>query len=180
MSALVTKRIKSAHTEYSHRPETDVHDTQFQQRPITGIHKHKSNKIVLNQAALKSLEQSTSIVSLNEQGRPRTATTTNSQSRSSVIRKLRSDEIESLVQSLEHDEPLHIQVECLADYRTLVQTIDLRRTPLDCQLLCALQQRENRIVQQNACRDKRFRLLMDSLEPSHNLDAIKRNQPVVV
>ncbi|CAF4743264.1 unnamed protein product, partial [Rotaria magnacalcarata] len=71
------------------------------------------------------------------------------------------------LRSLERDDAFIVQVDCLADYRTLVETIDLRRTPLDCQLLCALQQRENCIVQRNACRDTRFRSLLDILERPH-------------
>lgn len=168
MSALLANRVQSAYS----RPGRDVRESHLQQRPTTSVGTHAPYTNVLNQAALRTLEQSTT----THRRRPKTASTISSVHRQSATRKLRSDEIESLIKSLEREESFIVQVDCLANYRTLVQTIDLRKTPLDCQLLCALQQRENRIVQKNACRDTRFRSLIDALEPSHLSEPVESNQ----
>ena len=92
---------------------------------------------------------------------------TGSRNEHSSNENLYSDEIERLLRCLEHDEESSIQVDCLANYRRLVQTTGLRQILPDYKSLCALQQRENRIVQQNACRDVRFLSLLDALEPLH-------------
>ena len=108
--------------------------------------------------------------------RPKTASiSTTTSARSASSRKLRSDEIENLLQSLNRKDSYIVKIDCIAYYRTLVQTIDLRKTPLDCQILCALQQRENHIIQQNALRDKRFRSLEEVLEPLHEREHIEQN-----
>ena len=168
MSALLANRVQSAYSRTGH----EARESHLQQRPTTSVGTHAPYTNVLNQAALRTLEHST----LNHHRRPKTASTFSSMQRQSATRKLRSDEIESLLKSLDRDESAIVQVDCLANYRMLVQTIDLRKTPVDCQVLCALQQRENRIVQQNACRDTRFRSLIDSLEPSHVSEPVEINR----
>jgi hypothetical protein len=105
--------------------------------------------------------------SINNRRRSKTMGMDATMSTESPTPNLYSAEIQSLLQSLRREDTLIVQVDCLANYRTLVQTIDLRKTPVNCEDLCTLQQRENRIVQRNACRDQRFRSLIDVLEPSH-------------
>ena len=168
MSALLANRVQSANS----RPGRDARESHVLPRPTTSIGTHAPYTNVLNQAALRTLEQSTTTY----RRRPKTASTISSMPRQSPTRKLRSDEIESLLKSLTRDASFTVQVDCLANYRTLVQTIDLRKTPLDCQVLCELQQRENRIVQKNACRDIRFLSLIDALEPWHVSEPVESNQ----
>jgi hypothetical protein len=175
MSTLLTNRVQSAYARPSYRSGADNQDSNIKQRPTTSMTLRQPHSDLLDQAALRTLQSSTLSASSNYRRRPKTASVSTSASSRPVSRKLRSDEVESLLRSLDRDETFIVQVDCLADYRTLVQTIDLRRTPLDCQLLCALQQRENRIVQRNACRDTRFRSLLDALEPSHILGAVDQN-----
>ena len=92
-----------------------------------------------------------------------TTTTTTTQIQSS------SDDIESLVRSLDTDTPKLVRLSCLKDYHALAQTIHLPTAMLRCQLLYALQQRENRSIQANACRDARFHSLLETLQPSYLL-----------
>ena len=151
MSALLGTRVQSAYA----RSTTNTFNSLDKERPLTSV------------GGTRSRETSSLSAVNSRRHRAKTAGSGVPSARQSSTRKLRSDEIQSLLRSLDVDDHFLVQVDCLANYQTLVQTIDLRKTPLDCQLLCALQQRENRIVQQNACRDARFRSLIDSLEPSH-------------
>ena len=175
MSALLTNRVQSAYSRSSHRSGPNQQDANIKQRPATGRTMRHPHADLFDEAALRTLEPPTFSAPINHRRRPKTSSVSTAASSRPASRKLRSDEVESLLRSLERDETFIVQVDCLADYRTLVQTIDLRKTPLDCQLLCALQQRENRIVQQNACRDTRFRSLLDVLEPSHALGGVEQN-----
>ena len=175
MSTLLANRAQSAYPRSSYRSGTDGQDAHVKQRPTSSASTHQSYTNVLNQAALRTLESSTLSATANHRRRPKTGSINTITSTRSASRKLRSDEIDSLLRSLDRDDTFIVQVDCLANYRTLVQTIDLRKTPLDCQLLCALQQRENRIVQRNACRDTRFRSLMEILQPSHLREGIEQN-----
>ena len=160
MSALLGNRIQSAHA----RSTTNNFSTLGAERPLTSI-------VSTRPRATSSL-----LTVNSRRHRAKTAGPDVSSTRPASTRKLCSDEIQSLLSSLDVDDHFLVQVDCLANYQTLVQTIDLRKTPLDCQLLCALQQRENRIVQQNACHDARFRSLMESLEPSHLPRSIEGDQ----
>jgi hypothetical protein len=175
MSTLLGNRVQSAYSRPSYRSGTDDQDAHVKKRPTSGMPTHQSYTNVLDQAALRTLEASTLSAPTNRRRRPTTTSISTVTSTRPTSRKLRSDEIDSLLRSLERDDTFIVQVDCLANYRTLVQTIDLRKTPLDCRLLCDLQRRENRIVQQNACRDIRFRSLMEVLEPSHHLRKIEQN-----
>jgi len=176
MTTLLTNRVQSAYSRPSYRSETDGQHAHIKQRPTSSMGIHQPYADVFDQTAPRTLESSTFSSPPSRRQRPKTASISRTTSgRSAASRKLRSDEIESLLRSLDRDDTFIAQVDCLADYRTLVQTIDLRRTPLDCQLLCALQQRANRIVQRNACRDIRFRSLIEILEPSHVLSKIDEN-----
>ncbi len=174
MSTLLTNRVQSAYSRPSYRSGSNQQDANIK-RPTTSMTIRQPHTDLFDQAALRTLEPSTLSAPINPRRRPKTSSISTAASSRPASRKLRSDEVESLLRSLERDETFIVQVDCLADYRTLVQTIDLRKTPLDCQLLCALQQRENRIVQQNACRDTRFRSLLDVLEPSHALGGVEQN-----
>jgi len=169
-------RVQSAHSRPSFRSGTNGQDAHIRQRPTTSMGTRQLFTDLFDQTALRALEPPTLSEPPNRRRRAKTSSiSTTTSVRSAASRKLRSDEIENLLRSLDHDDTYIVKVNCLADYRTLVQTIDLHKTPLDCHLLCALQQRENRIVQQNACRDTRFRSLIEVLQPMHVLGGIEQN-----
>ncbi|CAF0907294.1 unnamed protein product [Rotaria sp. Silwood1] len=176
MSTILVNRAQSAYPRSSYQPGKDRQDAQIKKRPTTSMATHQPFTNVFDEAALRTFESSTLSPPTSRRQRPKTSSTITRTSTRSASRKLRSDEIESLLRSLDRDDAFIVQVDCLADYRTLAQTIDLRRTPLDCQLLCALQQRENRIVQRNACRDTRFRSLMETLAPSHVSESVEQDE----
>ncbi|CAF0982390.1 unnamed protein product [Didymodactylos carnosus] len=180
----IYKRVQSAYPSRKSQPSSvgfDSKSEKVKQRPVTGgisrtqrldtqngpyktlFDNEALNKTLFDKEALKTLQLPYVI-----NRRPKTGSTTSSRATTttSTNRKLRTDEIEHLLKSLDRDDSYIVKVECLANYRTLCQTIDLRKTPLDCQLLYALQKRENKIVQYNACRDTRFISLIDSLQPS--------------
>lgn len=170
MTSLITNRVQSAYSRSSCRSGTDGQDTHVKQRPTTSMGTHLPYGDVLDQAALRTLHPSTLSAPADRQRRPKTSSiSTTTSARSALSRKLHSNEIERLLRSLDRDNTFIVEVDCLADHPTLVQTLDLRKTPLDCQILCALQQQENRIIQYNACRDRRFRSLIETLEPRHVL-----------
>ena len=167
MSTLFANRVQSAYSRPSYRSETDG-KTNSRQRPTSSRTVQPLSTIAFEHPASENI--SSTVFSASSRHHRRTKTTSASTTATCTrpaSRKLRSDEIDSLVHSLERDDTYIVQVNCLAEYQTLVQTIDLRRTPMDCHILCALQQRENRIVQRNACRDARFRSLLETLEPAH-------------
>jgi hypothetical protein len=168
MNALLVTRVQSAYSRPSHRSGIDGQDSHIKPRPKTSKSTRQSYTNEFDQRTLKS-----SSLSSATSHRPRSKTA--GSSAKSASRKLRPDEIENLLQSLDHDDSAIVQIDCLADYRTLVQTIDLRKTPIDCKLLCALQQRENRIVQGNACHDIRFRSLIELLQPAYVPGEIEQN-----
>ena len=80
---------------------------------------------------------------------------------------IQTEEIENLLRSLERQDSSKIEVESLTNYRTLIQAINLHRTPLEQATLKSLQQRENNIIQRNACRDIRYRSLLEILQPPY-------------
>jgi hypothetical protein len=178
MSVLLGNRIQSAYPRTSYRQgSTDATKVDIRQRPTTSLGTHQSQP--LNQAALNSLERSTFSASTDARRRPKTASsisTTLTRQTTATQRKLRSDEIDRLLETLDRDreQTFLVQVDCLADYRKLVETLDLRQTPIDFQYLRDLQKQENLIIQKNACRDKRFRSLIDALEPI-NIDDPNEN-----
>jgi hypothetical protein len=165
MSTLLANRVHSAYSRSSHRTGTVDQDSRLRQRPTSSTGTHKSFGNDFDQIALRTREPSMLSTPSSRHRRTKTASASTTTNTRPPSRKLRSDEIESLVQSLRRNDTYIVKIDCLAEYQTLVQTIDLRQTPVDCHLLCALQQRENRIVQGNACRDKRFRSLIETLEP---------------
>lgn len=175
MTTLLANRAQSAFPRSSHQPGIDNQDINAKKRPTTSGPTHQPFSNAFDEAALRTLGSAALRPSTGRaHPRPKTSSTIGSTTRPntrSASRKLRTNEIESLLRSLERDDTFVVEVDCLANYRTLVDTIDLRRTPMDCQLLCALQQRENQIVQTNACRDARFRSLLDILETKKDFSA---------
>jgi hypothetical protein len=167
MSTLLVNRAQSAHPQSIRRSATMVQTPHIEQRPITSMSARQSDTNVLKVPAWRTLEPSISSETTNSPHRPKTAGVDTTTKAESSPEQLYSDEIESLYRCLDRDDKLIVQVDCLANYRKLVQTIDLQQTPFDQKSLCALQQRENRIIQRNACRDVRFRALLEVLEPSH-------------
>ncbi|CAF3410593.1 unnamed protein product [Rotaria socialis] len=179
MSTLIANRAQSAYPRPSYQTETNNQDVNIKKRPTTSVNPHQPFTDIFEEAALRTLGSATlAPPASRHRQRPKTGSIANARTVTRpTSRKLRTNEVESLLRSLEREDAFIVQVDCLADYRTLVETIDLRRTPLDCQLLCALQQRENCIVQQNACRDTRFRSLLDILERPHVAGADAQAQP---
>ena len=174
MSSIHVNRAQSANPRSIRRSSTTVQASPIIQRPTTSMDIHQSDTNVLKLPAWRTLDPSGPSGIINNDRRPKTShtgTTTNTQL---LAEQLYAGEIESLLRCLDRDDKLTVKVDCLANYRKLIQRIDLRQTPVDHKSLCALQQRENRIVQRNACRDRRFHSLLDILEPSHAI-GVKRN-----
>lgn len=168
MSTLLANRVQSAYSRHSYRSGTDGQTAHFRQRPTSSISAQSAPNRALPHSALDTLGPSPPSASSRRHRRKKTTSASTTTSTRPTSRKLRSDEIDSLVQTLEHQDTYIVEVDSLVGYQTLVQTIDLRRTPIDCHVLCALQQRENRIVQKNACRDVRFLSLLEALEPTRS------------
>ena len=163
MSTFLTERMGSASpTRSLRRTRSYAGDFRRNQRSVANTEKHSNNRRPLELIDLPGVKDS-------QKQRPKTVANSRTRTARSSLKHLHSDEIEKLLRSSDSDERSLAQVDCLADYRTLIQAIDLRATPFSSQLLCSLQQRENRIVQRNACRDTRFCLLMDSLQPSYRV-----------
>jgi len=168
----------STSTKSIHRSSSNVQAINVKERPTTSMGTQRSHTDVFDRPAWQLLEPSTSSRTINNYQRPRTGRTDSRCSTTSTqlsVGKLHSEEIAALLRSLDRDDKFVVQVDCLANYRKLVQTINLRRTPFDRKLLCTLQQRENRIIQRNACRDTRFRSLLDTLQPQHIIEAKRKS-----
>ncbi|CAF0748966.1 unnamed protein product [Didymodactylos carnosus] len=173
----IHKRVQSAYPSRKRQPSSVILDSNlenYKHRSITSGDGYSQTLNTLN-SPYKTLFDNDAFKTLESpyttSRRPKTGSITSSRTNTSTLanRKLRLDEIEHLLRSLDRDDSYIVQVECLANYRTLCQTINLRKTPLDSQLLCALQKRENKIVQYNACRDTRFISLIDSLQPPQTI-----------
>ena len=135
MSVLLGNRVQSAYPRSSHRQNaTDGTKGEILQRPTTSVGTHQPHS--LNQAALKGLERPTFSSSTSARRRPKTASSISSSTlirQTPAPRKLRSEEIDRLLESLNREDTFLVQVDCLADYRKLVETLDLRQTPIDFQ-----------------------------------------------
>ena len=175
MSTLLGNRTQSAHPRSIHRSATPVQTSHIKQSPTITTNTEPSPVTKLNVPAWRTLQSPTPSNTIDSYQRATTASVDTTINKHLSAEKRRSDEIESLLQCVDRDDTVIVQVDCLANYRKLVQTIDLRYTPLQLKLLCTLQQRENRIVQRNACRDTRFRSLMEVLHPSHVVGAQQIN-----
>ncbi|CAF1015971.1 unnamed protein product [Adineta steineri] len=175
MSTVLGKRVQSAYSRPSHRSEITDQNNLTKQRPKTSKNARQPYTNVFAQTELRTYKSSALSSATSHRRRPTTGRSSATVSTRPASRKLCSSEIESLLQTLDHDDTVIVQLDCLANYQTLVQTIDLRKTPIDCQVLCALQQRENRIVQGNACRDTRFQSLIELLQPAYILGRIEED-----
>ncbi|UJR27048.1 hypothetical protein I4U23_008352 [Adineta vaga] len=179
MNSLLTNRVQSAYSRATYRSETDADDNdypqQIKQRPKTSKSLHRAGSNLFEHDSRRNGNSSTLSSATSHRRRLKTASSATTTSSRPGSRKLRSDEIENLLQTLDRDDTVIVQLDCLANYRTLVETIDLRHTPIDSRLLCALQQRENRIVQGNACRDTRFHSLLDLLQPAYTSATAEQN-----
>ena len=162
MNSLLTNRAQSAISRPSYGSRTTNHQDVHIKRSATSMDTHQSCTNPFDETPVRRLQSSTS-----HRSRPITAFRSTTVNEGSMGRKLHADEVKRLLDSLERDDAFIVQVDCLADYQTLVQTIDIRKTPLKHKDLCTLQQRENRIVQQNACRDIRFLSLIEILQRPH-------------
>ncbi|CAF5023859.1 unnamed protein product [Rotaria sp. Silwood1] len=167
MSTIRINRVQSAYHRSTRQPTTNVQVSHITQRPTTSRNSFESPPNVVSVPAWRTLDSSAPSGSISSWQRPKTTSISTMTSTQTSADNLHSNEIERLLRCLDRDDKRIVQVDCIADYRKLVQTIDVRNTPLDRKSLCALQQRENRIVQRNACRDIRFRSLLDALAPSH-------------
>ncbi|CAF1143295.1 unnamed protein product [Adineta ricciae] len=165
MDTLVVNRAQSAYPRSTYRSEIANEDNHVKQRPKTSKSVQRATSNLYEHNSARSRKSSTASSATTYQRRLKTASSVGTTTTRPGSRKLRSDEIENLLRTLDRDDTIIVELDCLANYRTLIDTIDLRQTPIDCRLLCALQQRENRIVQSNACRDMRFHSLLDLLQP---------------
>ncbi len=169
MSTVSTKRIQSAYPRPIRRSSTNVRTVHSNQRPTTSMNARRAHSDILD---LPAYSRKTSLQ------RSKTGDINSTTSTQLSFGILNPDEIESLLRSVDRNDTFIVEIDCLANYRKLVETINLRETPLDCKSLCALQQRENRIVQRNACRDIRFRSLLDALQPAYVIKVEeKENKP---
>ena len=168
MSALLVNRVHSAHPRLNRPPPPNTQSSHVHQRPTSSVNVRGSHTDVLELPAWRTLSSSTSIGKRSHFQRPKTGSVISSYTNAPfAVSELQPIEIESLLRSFDRDDTFIAQVDCLADYRKLVETIDIYKTPIDHKSLYALQKRENLIVQHNACRDKRFRSLLKALEPMH-------------
>ena len=166
MSALLANRVHSAYP----RSSANNRASSIQQRPTSSAAAHRSSGDIFGLTEWGRVPTSTPTDIRKNSQRPKTAGISASSSSQFAFGHLQADEIDSLLQSIDRDDGFVVEVDCLADYRKLVETVNLRRTPLDWKSLYALQKRENRIVQRNACRDRRFQSLLKSLGPMHISD----------
>lgn len=167
MSALLANRVQSAYPRSSANNRT----SSIQARPTSSAAAHRSSGDIFGLTEWGRASSSTPVGIRGNSQQPRTAGISASNSSSQfAFGQLQADEIDSLLQTIDRDDGFVVEVDCLADYRKLVETLNLRRTPMDWKSLYALQKRENRIIQRNACRDRRFQSLLKSLGPKQISD----------
>lgn len=176
MSSFRSNRAQSAFGQPLRRSATTVEPRPTKKRSATTMNEYETESTVIAVPAWRRLDQSSVNSLSNGHRRPKTSSVSTMSSSQVLSDTLPTTEIERLLRSLEREDKRAVKVNCLADYRRLVETIDLRDTPLDQKSLCTLQQRENRIVQKNACRDTRFGSLLDSLVPRYYL-GYERKKP---
>ncbi len=169
MSTLLENRVQSAYPR-STRRSSSMQVSRVKQRPVSSLATHRSHADAFDVPSWRTASSSSTPLDItSNRQRPKTASISSSTNLPFPVGQLQKHEVKSLLRSLDREDTFIVQVNCLADYRKLVQSINLRQTPIDHKSLCALQQRENRIVQRNACRDARFRSLMEALSPAHRL-----------
>lgn len=177
MDTLVANRAQSAYSRTTYRSQISNDDNHVKQRPKTSKSVQRATSNLYEQNSERSRKSSTASSATTYQRRLKTASSVGTATTRPGSRKLRSDEIENLLRTLDRNDTIIVELDCLANYRTLIETIDLRQTPIDCRLLCALQQRENHIVQSNACRDTRFHSLLDLLQPKYTAEPTDELEP---
>ncbi|CAF2585242.1 unnamed protein product [Rotaria sp. Silwood2] len=175
MSTIRINRAQSAYHRPSRQPTTNVQASHVKQRPTTSMNTSEPETNVLSVPAWRTLNPSAPSGPINSWQRPKTTSISTITSTQISADSYHPNEIERLLRCLDRNDKRIVHVDCLADYRRLVQTIDIRSTLLDRKSLCALQQRENRIIQRNACRDVRFHSLLDALAPSHAMGIEQNN-----
>ena len=174
MSPPLANRVQTAHPRSIQRSSSSIQGSRMDQRPISSMAVNRSHTDMFDVPSWRT-SSTIPLDTLSNRSRAKTASINSAANLPFSVGELRKDEVQSLVRSLDRDDTFIVQVNCLADYRKLVQSINLRRTPVDYKSLCALQQRENRIIQRNACRDARFRSLIESLSPAHSLKLLEEN-----
>ena len=178
MSTFLANRVQTAHPRSINRSSSSIQGSQMNQRPISSMAVNRSQTDMFDIPSWRT-SSTAPLDALSNRSRAKTASVNSTANLPFTVGQLRKDEVQSLVRSLDREDTFIVQVNCLADYRKLVHSINLRRTPVEYKSLCALQQRENRIVQRNACRDARFRSLIESLSPAHSLKLFEANPPNV-
>ena len=161
MSTLLANRVHSAHP----RSSSKDHASTIQQRPTSSVTAHRSPPDIFALTDWGRPPASTASIRGDTYQQPKTVGISTSTTGQVPVAPLQADEIDSLLESINRDDEFVVQVDCLADYRKLVETVNLRRTPVDWKSLYALQKRENRIIQRNACRDRRLHSLLQTLGP---------------
>ena len=193
MSTLVLNRAHSASARTVRPVSTNNQASPVKQRPTTsgGVRRsptinqtsHLSQRsttsagLVRSHTNVYSSDESTSLDFLppfesTESARKRRilrrSTTANYQS---ARQTLTLRELTDLLQNAAEEEPYICKIRCFSVLRKLVETIDIRKTPLDWKLLYELQKWENNIIQKNACGEARFTRLIDVLEPQYISEA---------
>lgn len=195
MSTLYANRAHSANPRVARRSQTPTSDkpSQIKPRPITTLGIYESSQTPTKNKASPIRQRPTTSLGLHrtrtdvsnrstpttgfELPVPSETTDTRRRSKStatssqSPVRQLELDDIGDLLRYLEHEDPFIVKIDSLAYYHKLVQSINLKKTPLNCKLLYELQKLENRIIQHNACRDIRFHSLLDVLSHKYVVGA---------
>ncbi len=181
MSTLFVNRAQSANARLARRSPTNNRASQITQRPTTtaGIRRSPTNNRAsqiqqrptttagIRRSHIDVYDEPTSLPF--ELSIPSETPINRRRSRSirtssqSPAKELQLDDIKDLLQYLGHDDSFIVKVDCLAHFDKLAESINLRKTPINCKILYELQKLENRIIQQNACHDTRFLSLLNAL-----------------
>ncbi|UJR22082.1 hypothetical protein I4U23_025148 [Adineta vaga] len=189
MSTLVVNRAQSANARVVRHTSTKNQPSSLKQRPTTsgGVRRSstlnqpsyipkrpttsvgtvRSHTDVYHSENIAPFEVSVPLETTRSAQRRKTLQRSTITNTSSPTKKLDFHEIRELLISIARDEPYICKINCLNLYRKLVETMDLRATPLDWKLLYELQRLENDIIQKNACGEVRFKSLIDVLVPQY-------------
>jgi len=144
MTTLLENRGHSAHPQ-SIRRSSIISQTQPEtanQRPMTSKAPQRSHTEVFAVPAWRTTSTTATSEPFLGFQRPKMDNIDSFSTPRSSIAYNPANELNTLLRSLDRDDKFIVRVDCLADYRRLVHTINLRQTPVDSKSLCALQQRE--------------------------------------
>jgi len=163
MSTLFAHRAQSANARLARRSPTNKGGSQIKQRPTTAAGIRRAHTDVYDEPTSLPFELPIPSETPFNRRRSRSIRTSSLRTSHSPAKELQLDDIKDLLQYLGQDDSFTVKVDCLADFDKLVESINLRKTPINCKLLYELQKVENRIIQCNACHDTRFLSLLGTL-----------------